>query len=120
MRTKISDWKVGEKVIFISAHTNNPTDMVVMSVGRKILGVGSGTGNILYKFRYENNELCSDNEYCHCLYLPEEYDLMIEYKNLHTEVVRKIGMGLRDKCKYTEENIKRLAQILELVRAIKA
>jgi len=124
MRTKLSDWKVGENVIFVSSHSvsSKGEDMVIMSVGHKYISIGrEGSTHRHFRFMYKNGELCiADGGYSHRMYLPEDYRLMIEYDKALKLAVYGINTEMHGSDKWTEENIQRLNQILELVNAIKA
>jgi hypothetical protein len=53
------------------------------------------------------------------MYTPEEYKLGNEYVQALKSVHAEMDRGLHGSDKWTEENIKRLGLILELVEAIK-
>jgi hypothetical protein len=121
MRTKLSDWKVGEKVIFVNCHNNEPHDMVVVSIGRKYLGIGrEGSKESHYKFEYTDNGLRFVGGYCHSVHPVDEYKLMSEYNKALRNAVCEMNTGMSGDGKWTEENIQRLGKILELINDIKA
>lgn len=120
MRTKLSDWKVGEKVVFLNCHSNQTSEEFVISVGRKFIGIGmEGAEHPRYRFEYKGSELRCVGGYTHSLYTPEEYKLKVEYNHAYTSVRSELD-HMWGPNKWTEENIKRLGQILEIMKAIKA
>jgi len=95
MRTKLSDWKVGEKVIFLNCHSNKPSEEVVISVGRKFIGIGAeGAEHPRYKFEYKGSELRYVGGYSHNLYTPEEYRLRREYNEALNSVKAEMDRGM--------------------------
>lgn len=120
MRTKLSDWTVGESVVFISQYQGHRQNMIVVSVGRKYIGIGKeGSKTADFKFEYTNHGLCYAGQFSHYLYSVDEYELMRRYDVAFRNAKSEIEAGMLGPERWTEENIERLEKIFELILAIK-